>query len=636
MPGVGAAVHRLAQVVAPAVVQVHGLQQFLVQLDVVRGQHLEDHRGHAGLHVLGVPFLVLHGHHDGLVAVLQQHAQQVAFLRFGAQLLELRLRRCHAGGELLLGHVLPLATAQVLAVLAPQHLVQLAHEGLLVDLQQAGALLHVERAQHVVGDHGDALHDGVDGLGLAHGIALGVLHQQFGLEHQEVLGGVAQEGLHFAAGAAAGEAVGVLALGEEHHLHMQALLQHQVDAAQAGLDAGGVAVVEDGDVRGVALDQPHLLHGEAGAAAGHGVGDPGLVQADHVGVALHQEAGVLLGDGLLGEVDAVERAALVVERALGAVEVLGALLVAAQGACPEGDHLAAEPVHGEGDAPVEEVPGGAVLAAFDPAGLLQQVRVEALLLRRGGEDAAAFGHVAQSEMADGLVAEAAFAEVAEADAAALLGVPQLLHAPAQGPLLDHGQGLALGLFGALLGGGLLFGQVDVVALGEPADGLHIAQVLVLHQEADGITALAAAEALVDAQRGVHVEAGRLLVVEGAQRQEARPLALEVHELAHDLLHAGGVLDELDGSGIDHGTCCEGTGCAAGAGGLLMNALVHVSNVWIACSQPVNSLLADRGKRVDGSWDQSWMGRPCSSYVTRFTSMPSSSKKRQVPVALPFK
>ena len=59
-------------------------------------------------------------------------------------------------------------------------------------------------------------------------------------------------------------------------------------------------------------------------------------------------------------------------------------------------------------------------------------------------------------------------------------------------------------------------------------------------------ALAATEALVDAEVRADVEAGRLLVVEGAEAQVTRTLALERHELAHHLLHAGGVLDLLDG------------------------------------------------------------------------------------------
>jgi hypothetical protein len=67
-------------------------------------------------------------------------------------------------------------------------------------------------------------------------------------------------------------------------------------------------------------------------------------------------------------------------------------------------------------------------------------------------------------------------------------------------------------------------------------------VLVLLQEGDGIAALAAAEALEDAQVGTDVEARRLLVVEGAEAEVARAFALERHEFAHHLLDAHGVLD----------------------------------------------------------------------------------------------
>ena len=172
--------------------------------------------------------------------------------------------------------------------------------------------------------------------------------------------------------------------------------------------------------------------------------------------------------------------------------------------------------------------------------------------RGGGEGVAELGHVAQLEGLDGGIAESTFVEVAQSDAAAFIGVPQLVHAPGQRPLLDHGQGLAFALLHLLLRCALLLGQIDVVALGQPADGFHVAEVLVLLQEGDAVPALATSEALEDPQVGTDVEAGCLLVVEGAQTQVARSLALERHELAHHLLHAGGVLHLLDGVRLDHG------------------------------------------------------------------------------------
>jgi len=220
----------------------------------------------------------------------------------------------------------------------------------------------------------------VDGGGLLHRVVAHVLHQQGGLEDEEVLCVAREVIADLAAAVFLGVAVRILALGEGDDLHVEALLQDEVDAAQAGLHARRIAIVEDGDDGRVALDEAHLLLREAGAAAGHHVGDARLMQADDVGVALYQVAELLLHDGLLGVEDAVEGSALGVEHALRAVEVLGELLVALQRAGPEGDGLAAEAEDREGDAPGEEVPcaAAAIVAPLDPTGLLQHLGVEAV------------------------------------------------------------------------------------------------------------------------------------------------------------------------------------------------------------------------------------------------------------------
>jgi hypothetical protein len=357
----------------------------------------------------------------------------------------------------------------------------------------------------------------VDGRGLLHRVIAHVLHEQTCLEDQEVLRIAREVSVTSLLLWLFGEAVRVLALREGHHLHVEAFLQDQVDAAQAGLHARRITVVQDADGGRVALDQAHLVLGEAGAAAGHHVGDAGLMQADDVRVAFHQVAQLLLHDGALGMVDAVERAALVVEYALRTVEVLGELLVALQRTRTEGDGLAAETQDRKGDAPSEEVPStaAAIIAPLDPSGLLQDLGVESVGRGCCGERVAELWHIAQLERADGGITEAALVEVGEADALALIAVPQLLHAPRHGPLLHHSEALALALLHLLFGRLLLLRQVDVVPLGQPTNGLHVAQVLVFLQERDAIAALATAEALEDAQVGTDVETRRLLVVERA-------------------------------------------------------------------------------------------------------------------------
>ena len=61
------------------------------------------------------------------------------------------------------------------------------------------------------------------------------------------------------------EGVGVVAVGQQHDLHVHAFLQQHVGTAQCRLDACGVAVVEQHDVLREAVEQVYLVFGECGA-----------------------------------------------------------------------------------------------------------------------------------------------------------------------------------------------------------------------------------------------------------------------------------------------------------------------------------------------------------------------------------
>ena len=97
--------------------------------------------------------------------------------------------------------------------------------------------------------------------------------------------------------------------------------------------------------RGVVHQQPaqdlDVVAAEGGAAGGDGGGDPGQVAGHHVGVALDDDGPGGLRDLLLGQVDAVQHLGLLVDRGLGRVQVLRAVVVVAQLARAEADDLAA-------------------------------------------------------------------------------------------------------------------------------------------------------------------------------------------------------------------------------------------------------------------------------------------------------
>ena len=68
----------------------------------------------------------------------------------------------------------------------------------------------------------------------------------------------------------------------------------------------------------------------------------------------------------------------------------------------------------------------------------------------------------------------------------------------------------------------------------------------LHDEVDGVAALAAAEALEDALGGGDGERGGLLVMERTQSQVVDAAFLQRHELLHHIRYLDGVEDSLDG------------------------------------------------------------------------------------------
>ena len=121
---------------------------------------------------------------------------------------------------------------------------------------------------------------------------------------------------------ALGQVAGILAAGQagDRHLHLVLLLP-LVEPLGRAL-AGGVGVERQHDPAGVALEQPHVVLGERRAARRHRPRHAGLVEADHVGVALAHDDLVGRGDVGLRPVQPVERLRLGVDRRLRRVLVL--------------------------------------------------------------------------------------------------------------------------------------------------------------------------------------------------------------------------------------------------------------------------------------------------------------------------
>ena len=123
--------------------------------------------------------------------------------------------------------------------------------------------------------------------------------------------------------AAADEAVGVLAGGQldegERALRPDER-EGELDDALGRARAGGVTVEADHRRRGMAPKEVELLLGERGAERGDGGGESGLVERDHVHVALDDQRRAR-AEVVAGAVDAVKRAALGENLGLRAVDI---------------------------------------------------------------------------------------------------------------------------------------------------------------------------------------------------------------------------------------------------------------------------------------------------------------------------
>ena len=91
----------------------------------------------------------------------------------------------------------------------------------------------------------------------------------------------------------------------------------------------------------------------------------------------------------------------------------------------------------------------------------------------------------------------------------------------------------------------------MVAVGQPAQGLGIGLLLVLHDEVDGIARLATGEAFIDSLRRTDGERRRLVVVERTQSRIARAALAERHKLGDDIDDVGRIHDPVYRSPVYH-------------------------------------------------------------------------------------
>ena len=152
------------------------------------------------------------------------------------------------------------------------------------------------------------------------------------------------------------------------------LFQHLTghpDAPQRGLDAGRVRVERQHQPVGVALELPQLWLGECSPHLCHHVRKPGLLCLHHIHVSLDDDGPVLATYGLSCLVQPVQRPALVEERRLGRVNVLGHS-VWIKCPCAKADHASVRITNGNHQPVAEAVVAAAAVVTLDEQPRLDQ------------------------------------------------------------------------------------------------------------------------------------------------------------------------------------------------------------------------------------------------------------------------
>ena len=304
-------------------------------------------------------------------------------------------------------------------------------------------------------------------------------------------------------------------------------------------------------LREAALQQVELVVAHGGTERCDGVGHADDLHTHHVGSSfghIHLPRGPDLG---LGHVDSEQRGLLVVELAVGGVDVFADVFPAGKVAAgPALDLVGAAP-YGDGDAVVEGAVVAALLGGADDVQLFEQFEAEALFLCPVHEGVAAWG-VAYAGFADVLELVGAVVLFLGFDAPAAPGVFhrvrvgfELFGEPGVDLLRDHQHGLPLGFPCNLLGGAFPLAYLDVGPFGQPSDGFGIAAPIVFHHPLEHVAVLAASEAVVGLPGRAHCERAGLLGMERAAAHKVLSLLLQFHRLANELHDVNGFRYPVD-------------------------------------------------------------------------------------------
>ena len=151
------------------------------------------------------------------------------------------------------------------------------------------------------------------------------------------------------------EAVGVVAVGQQHCLYIHTVFEQHIYSAYRCFDARCVAVVDDRDILCKTVYELYLSVGKRCARRGYDVFHSRLMHRNDVGVAFDEKTSVLLYYLVFGEKYTVQLVAFVVNLALGRIDVFRQLIVFLQNPTAEAYDLTRKRVYGKHNATAKPI-----------------------------------------------------------------------------------------------------------------------------------------------------------------------------------------------------------------------------------------------------------------------------------------
>ena len=240
------------------------------------------------------------------------------------------------------------------------------------------------------------------------------------------------------------------------------------------------------------------MDGKCRTRVSHYILHPRLVHCDDIGITFHHKHTVFLSNGPLGLEEAIEFPLLMVYLRVRRVHIflLHTLRPRIQQSSAKGHHPSAHVQPGEDDTSCIAVVHAPLIADAE-SGLHEILILIAFRPCRQCQCVALRQGITQRELLDDVITDSTAAKILLADGYTVGIFLQDTTEVVLCPFVHNQHRLAVALLLFLLRRQLLLFHLNAVLLCQPAQGLWIGDLLMLHQEIDGRTTLAAGKALAN-------------------------------------------------------------------------------------------------------------------------------------------